>query len=356
MAKRKLCIGIDIGASAVKLCQLSKGNSGLMLDCFGLAPLPPETIVDGALMNTSHVVNAIQDLVTAHHIKQKQVALSISGHAVIIKKIALPQMSADELAESTLWEAEQFIPFDINDVRLDVQIVNPESTQKGQMDVVLVAAKKNYVTDYTSLILEAGLEPTICDVDAFAIENAFIHNYSLDNNESVALVNVGAQKTNINILTHGVSSFTHDLAAGGTHFTEELQRQLAVSREDAESLKQTPRDRHGNENESLMAPEVQRALEHVAELLTTDVQRAIDFYAATSAEKPPSRIYLSGGSARLTCLRRKLAARLDAQIIVMDPFRQINVASESKETINIVGPTATVAVGLAMRYPGDSWE
>ena len=320
---------------------------------FLIQKLPPEAIVDGALMNSPRIVEAIQELVAAHRIRNKQVALSVSGHSVIIKKIPLPQMSPEELQESIQWEAEQFIPFDIADVNLDVQIVNPASAQKGQMDVVLVAAKKDYINEYTSVVIEAGLEPMVCDVDAFAVENMYQANYDSSGDETVALVNIGASKTNINIIAHGISTFTRDLTIGGNTFTEEIQRQLQVSRDDAETLK-IGGDQTQGRAEAVVPQEVERALRQVAESVTTEIQRSIDFYSATSADPAPAKVYLTGGTARLQALSRALGARLGVAIEVADPFRQIQIAEGDRAFMQTIGPAAAVAVGLGTRFPGDA--
>jgi len=353
VARSKLCVGIDIGASSVKLCQLSPLKKGYVLERFGLVPLPSETIVDGALMNSARVVEAIQELLAVHKIKTRQAAIAVSGHSVIIKKIPLPQMTPDELAESIQWEAEQFIPFDIADVNLDVQIVNTESAQKGQMDVVLVAAKKDYINEYTSVVMEAGLEPTVCDVDAFAIENMYEANYEVDLNQTVALVNIGASKTNINIIARGISTFTRDLTIGGNTFTEEIQRQMQVSRDEAESLKVGGASPDGRA-EAVVPQEVERALRQVAENVTTEIQRSIDFYSATSADPSPAKVYLTGGTARLEALSRALGSRLGVPIEVANPFRLIQVPDHLRGTMQSIGPLAAVAVGLGLRYPGDA--
>lgn len=351
MAREKFCLGIDIGASAVKLCQLKKAKGQLRVEHFGHVPLPTETIVDGALMNSARVVDAIQELVASHRIKQKQVALSISGHSVIIKKIPLPMMSREELAESIQWEAEQFIPFDIADVYLDVQILNEASAQQGQMDVVLVAAKKDFVTEYTSVVMEAGLEPVICEVDAFAIENIFAENYDISPTQTVVLVNVGAAKSNINIIAGGVTSFTRDLTMGGNAFTEEIQKQLGVPFEEAEALKiGGSADRH---QDAVVPHEVQRALHMMSENLTNEVQRSIDFYSATSADPAPSHVYLAGGSAKLESLKKSLEARIGAAVSVLDPFRRLDISTQDQAYLQNIGPAASVAAGLGMRYLGD---
>ena len=351
MAREKNCIGIDIGASSVKLCQLRATKQGFALMSFGLVPLPSEAVVDGALMNSPRIVEAIQELVAAHKIKHKQVAISVSGHSVIIKKIPLPQMSREELEESIQWEAEQFIPFDIHDVNIDVQIVNPKSAQQGQMDVVLVAAKKDLVNEYTSVIAEAGLQPVICDVDAFAIQNMFEANYEVVAGQTVALVNVGASKTNINIVAGGIPSFTRDLTIGGNAFTEEIQKQMNLTFEEAEALKMGGRERR--DADVVIPADVERALQTVAENLTSEVQRSIDFYAATSADPPPSQIHLVGGTARLPALARAMEKRLGATIQISDPFRRIQVDAQNSDYLKSFGPAAGVAVGLALRYGGD---
>jgi type IV pilus assembly protein PilM len=354
---RKLCVGIDIGASSVKLCQLARVKKSYNLERFGVVSLPSETIVDGALMNSARVVEAIQELVSAHRIRTKQAAIAISGHSVIIKKIPLPQMTREELEDQIQWEAEQFIPFDINDVNLDVQIVNAESVQKGQMDVVLVAAKKDYVNEYTSVVIEAGLEPVVCDIDAFAVQNMLEANYTLSPEQTVALVNIGAAKSNINIIAHGISSFTRDLTVGGNTFTEEIQKQLSVTREEAEALKLGGNSQAGTavtQVDMVVPQEVERAMQQVAESVTTEIQRSIDFYVATSADPAPAAIYVSGGTARLAPLMRAIETRMGVQVLVADPFRQLQVADGDRDYVRSVGPAAAVAVGLALRSPGDA--
>src|SRR5437588_9884605 len=211
MAKSKLALGLDIGSSSVKLVQLKEaGKRGYTLDAFGVAPLPPEAIVDGALMNSTAIVEGIRQLVSQFKLKNREVAIGVSGHSVIIKKISMPRMTRDELEESIQWEAEQYIPFDVKDVNIDVQILTPPDvdTGTGQMDVLLVAAKKDMINDYTSVVSEAGLSPVVVDVDAFAVQNSFEVNYEPPRNETVELVNAGAAGRNINVWARSMTSFT----------------------------------------------------------------------------------------------------------------------------------------------------
>jgi type IV pilus assembly protein PilM len=236
MAKGKLAVGLDIGSSSVKVILLKehrrRGHLGYALQSFGMKPLPPEAIVDGALMNSTAIVQAIQELMAELRVKQREVAIGVSGHSVIIKKIAMPRMSQEELEESIQWEAEQYIPFDVKDVNIDTQILAQEANDAtGQMDVLLVAAKKDMINDYTTVVSEAGLSPVVVDVDAFAVQNMFDVNYEAPTSDTVVLINAGASVININIVSRGVTTFTRDVTIGGNQFTEEIQKQLNVSYE-----------------------------------------------------------------------------------------------------------------------------
>src|SRR5512144_729963 len=192
MAKAKLALGLDIGSSGVKLVQLKevrrRGATAYQLQAFGSKPLPPEAIVDGALMNSTAIVQAMQELIAELRVKQKEVAIGVSGHSVIIKKIQMPRMSQEELEESIQWEAEQYIPFDVKDVNIDTQILDAGGNDAtGQMDVLLVAAKKDMINDYTTVVSESGLQPVVVDVDAFAVQNSFEVNYDIPRNETIVL-------------------------------------------------------------------------------------------------------------------------------------------------------------------------
>jgi len=354
MAREKLCVGLDIGTSSVKMCQLKSTKRGLVLHRFGHAPLPADTIVDGSVMNSARVVDAVMELFGAQRIRNRQVAISVAGHAVIIKKLPMPRMSREELAGSIQWEAKQFIKFDMSDVHFDFQIVESTTTQHGQMDVVLVAAKKDFVSEYTAVVAEAGLEPTVCDVDVFALETMFAANYDVSANQTVVLVNVGAAMSNINIIARGVSGFTRDVPMGGNDFNKEVQKQLNVSYDEAEALKLGGTSGQVAAGNAMVPEEVERALQMVAEGITNEVQRSIDFYAATAADPPPERIYLSGGSARLPALRQSLQRRIDVPVEVINPFRQIDTSGHDATYLGSIAPAAAVAVGLAMRYPGDA--
>jgi type IV pilus assembly protein PilM len=351
MGKSKLALGLDIGSSSVKLVQLKEKKGGYQLAGFGSAPLPPEAIVDGALMNSSAIVEAIQGLLSEQRVKAKDVAIGVRGHSVIIKKIQMPRMSQEELDESIQWEAEQYIPFDVKDVNIDTQILTPDGDAAGQMDVLLVAAKKDMINDYTAVCAEAGLQVTVVDVDAFAVQNAFEKNYEVPGGETVVLVNVGAAVSNINVLANGTTTFTRDVTMGGNAFTEEIQKQLNVSYEEAEALKIGGQ----GETDAVVPQEVERVIQGVAEQMAGEIQRSLDFYAATAADHRVSRILLSGGTARLPALVKAIEQRAAVTVEVLNPFRNIDVDHKRFDPALIANASAAaaVAVGLALRRQGD---
>ena len=349
----KNCVGLDIGSSSIKALQLKQTKRGLQLENFGIEPLPPQTIVDGTIMNQGAVVEAIRALVKKLRLRQREVAIAIAGHSVIIKKIAVPRMSPEELEEQIPWEAEHHIPFAKDDVEIDHQVINPQNAQ-GQMELLLVAAKKEVVGDYAAVAREASLLPVVVDVAAFTLQNAFEANYTVAQNETAALVNVGAAISNINIIAGGASVFTRDVTIGGNAFTEEIQKQLGVAYEEAEAYKVG--GAAGAEAHEVLPHEVERILEQVGQSMAGEFQRSLDFFLATAADAAITRIYLAGGTARAPALQRAIEERSRLPVEVLDPFRRIFI-DENRFEMSFVrshAPEAVVGVGLALRQQGDA--
>jgi len=342
-------IGIDIGSSSVKLVQLKDARGGYHLAGFGMTMLPPEAIVDHAIMDPGAVIGAIRELVESHKVKTKNVATSISGHSVIIRKILMPVMTEEELESTIQWEAEQYIPFEISEVNLDFQILGPDAHDPSQMNVILVAAKKDFVNDYAALFRECGLNPVVMDVDCFAVANVFEAGYGVAEHESVALIDLGASFINVNIVKGGVSVFTRDIQVGGNMYNEELQKRLGLSSDDAETAKL------GGEIGAAPADAVAALIADVTEALSTDIQRSLDFFSASSADERPRKVYITGGVSRVPSIRTSLAQRLGAEVQLIDPWRQVSFSQKSfdPQYLQAVGPLFTVAVGLAMRRVGD---
>jgi type IV pilus assembly protein PilM len=279
------------------------------------------------------------------------VATSLSGSAVIVKKIGLPIMTDKELAESIRWEAEQHIPFAIEDVHLDYQVVGPpaRTASNATMEVLLVAAKKEQVSSYASVIAQAGRVPVIVDIDAFALQNAYELNYPPLPDAVVALVNVGASASNINILSNGRSLFSRDISIGGNAYTEAIQRELNLSFERAEEVKR------GRSEAGAQARELRPALDAITHTRLLELQRTFDFFKHTTSCERIDRIVLSGGVALADGWAQALEDRFAVPVEIFDPFR--NIAFEERvlelEDLEHLAPTAAVAVGLALRRVGD---
>jgi type IV pilus assembly protein PilM len=349
--KTKTLVGLDIGSSAVKAVELKASGKAFRVAAFGTEPVPPDSIVDGAILDAGAVANAIRRVFDGNKaFKAKDVCASLSGNAVIVKKITLPVMTQSELDESIQWEAEQYIPFDVQDVNLDYQILDAGTgpTSQGGMEVLLVAAKKEKIGDYTGVIAQAGRTPVIVDVDAFALQNAYEANYGLEAGEVVMLVNAGASAININILQGDQSVFTRDISIGGNTYTEAVQKELNLSFEIAEQVKK------GIPVDGATFQEARPVLHAVTENVLLEIQKTLDFFKATAASEQIDRIMLSGGASRVDNFRETLQERFSAPVEAFDPFR--TVAWDPKALAadaSGVAATAAVAVGLALRRVGD---
>lgn len=344
--------GLDIGSSAIKLVQIKETKGAYALQKFGMKPLEAEVIVDGTVMNPGRVIATIKELVQEHSVKLKNVAMSISGHSVIVKKINLPPMPESELESQVKLAAEQYIPFDINEVNLDFYLLNPnEMTEEGetQSSVLLVAAKKDKVSEFTELVIGAGLTPVILDVDAFAIENMYGVNYDVNPEQVTTLVNIGASVMNVNILKAGTSVFTRDISVGGNRYTEAIQREMGMSFEKAETSK---RRAQGNRSEE---EDVTSAIEGVNAELSSEIARTIDYFKTSALDVEVDRIVMCGGCAKVEGLVQQLSDRMGVTVEIANPFSRIDTtgADVDQEMLSELGPQASVGVGLALRFIGD---
>jgi type IV pilus assembly protein PilM len=344
-------IGLDIGSNTIKLLQLKSTKKGYVLEKFGIKTIDPELIVDGAVMDAGRVVDVLKDLLREQAVKAKDVVISVSGHSVIVKKISVPPMTEEELSESIKWEAEQYIPFDVNDVNLDFHILPSSDTPDGKdaMTVVLAAVKKDRLSEYTALVTEAGLNPVVVDVDAFTLENVYGTAYGSTGSEVVALVNIGASVMNIHIVKGGNFWFTRDISTGGNRYTETIQRDLNLSYEAAERAKR------GEAVEGVNPDALAEVINTMNGELAAEIGRSFDYFRSTSTQETIDRVLLSGGTAKLPGLAPFLSERLGVPVELLDPFRQIRVNPKtvSPDLIAEVGPQATVVVGLAIRRPND---
>ena len=346
--KPKSVVGLDIGSSSVKAVELRVSGNGFRVVAIATEPIPPDSIVDGAIIDGVAVAEAIRRLFAHKGFHTKEVAASLSGSAVIVKRISLPVMLESELAESIYWEAEQYIPFDIQDVSLDYQVLDSGTNGggKAQMDVLLVAAKKEKIADYTNVIAQAGRHVVVVDVDAFALQNAYEANYG-SGKSVVALLNAGASATNINIVSNGQSLFTRDVALGGNAYTEAVQRELNLPFDAAEMAKKgMPVDGHTFDD-------VRPVLHAVTENVLVEIQKTFDFFNATAAMDRIDRIALSGGASATDGFAESLAERFAIPVDYFNPFRQVAFDAPPPGGVGDLAATAAVAVGLALRKAGD---
>jgi type IV pilus assembly protein PilM len=348
--RAKTLVGLDIGSSAVKAIELKASGKTYKVTAFGAESIPPDSIVDGAIIDGAAVADAIKRLFESRRIQTSDVAASLSGNAVIVKKITLPVMTEAELAESIYWEAEQYIPFDIQDVNLDYQILDKHTEGgKGSMDVLLVAAKKEKIADYTGVIAQAGRSAVVVDVDAFALQNAYEVNYGIEPGAVVVLLNAGASATNINILNGDQSVFTRDISLGGNAYTEALQKELNLPFDLADQLKR------GMAVDGVTFEDARPVLRAVSENVMLEIQKTFDFFKATASSDRIDHIMLSGGASRAEGFNEMLSERFEAPIEALDPFKRVSFDAKKfqVESAADVAPTAAVAVGLALRRVGD---
>ncbi len=349
--RSKAVVGLDIGSSAVKAVELRPAGKGYRVAAFGSEPVPADAIVDGAIIDGVAVAESIRRVFDNKAFTSADVCASLSGSAVIVKKIALPVMTESELGESIYWEAEQYIPFDVQDVNLDYQILDPGTgpDSRGSMEVLLVAAKKEKIGDYTSVIAQAGRNPVIVDVDAFALQNAFEANYlGIDPRQVVVLLNAGASAINVNILQNAQSVFTRDISMGGNAYTEAVQKELDLPFEAAEQLKK------GIPVDGATFEEARPVLHAVTENVLLEIQKTFDFFKGTASSEHIDRIMLSGGASRVDGFRATLHQRFGAPVEDFDPFRTVGwdgkkLGGDARDH----AATAAVAVGLALRKVSD---
>lgn len=340
---KKAVVGLDIGSYSIKGILLDETKSGLVLKTLGLVNLPPEAIIEGEILEKEVVVGAIKNLLKSLKVKVKGVSTSISGYSVIIKKISLPTATREELAENIEVEAEQFIPFDISEVNVDFQILGQADDDDDQMEVILVAAKKDIIDSHVDVLVEAGLKPTIIDVDVFALENAFSTSYP-NVSDTVALIDIGANKININVLKGGSSLFTKDAAMGGARITEEIQDRFDVNYKTAEAIKL-------GATEAPDPEAVREIVERAVENWAAEVKRTIDLLAATYPSEDLKEIYLSGGSCRIQGLDQYIAQEMGVPVHFLNPFNGIGIDQKKFDPayIEYIAPQTAICLGLALR-------
>ena len=335
--------GLDIGSSAVKVVQLRESGTTYRLAALGAASLPPDVIADGTIKDPPTVVDAIRSAVAKAGVKATDTAIAICGRELIIKKVQIPQVPAKEVHDVVQLEAEHHIPFAIEEVFLDYHSVGQHD---GVMDLILVAVKKSKVLEYAAVVEEAGLVPAIVDVDSFALGNQFELNYPDERNEAVALIDIGASIMKTNVVRGGSTIFARDIPFGGNNYTQAIAQQLRIPFEQAEAAKL-------GRDVGVRWEAVVPALEAVSRELSLEVQRTFDYFASTAESERISKIVLAGGCAQLPGLNDYLSSNWGIPVELAKPFERIEVDPAYAEEVASAGTSLAVAVGLALRRPGD---
>ncbi len=349
--EKKTLLGLDIGSHSIKMVDLEKTRGKYELKSLGLGMVPAECIVDKDIMDSETVVETIKNLRDDLKVRVRGAATAVSGHSVIVKKAELPIMTHAELEQTLMVEAEQYIPFDINDVYLDFYILGESLERSDMMDVLFVASKKEMVDDYASAIRNAGLKPMVVDVDVFALETMYQVNYPDAPESIVAMVDVGASMININILKDGTSVFARDISMGGRQLTERIQREFGVSFERGENIK------HGANIEGIDLERINYIFKMACETFVQEIRRTIDFFLSTMVNENIERIYMSGGAARTPGLISLMKKQMEIPVELINPFNAIswNEKMFDPAYMAYIAPQMAVAVGLALRRADYKW-
>ena len=346
--KKDHLIGLDIGSGSIKAAEIVETKHGGTLKNFGIIDIAHGAIEEGTINNPETVAESLRQLFKSSGFNENNVAVSIGGYSVIVKKIVVQTMAEEQLQETIHFEAEQYIPFDISDVNLDFQILGESESNPNQMNVFLVAAKKEMLDDYINLMNLAGLNPCIIDVESFALQNSFEASYDAQN-QDVALIDIGASKTSLNILKNAASVFMRDVSLGCGQINQKIMSLIECSFEEAEQLK------YGNTPDKLSPDDLKGIVSSVVADWCTEIRRALDFFYSTYPDDQIKRIILSGGGANIAEFRKLLATEASTEVEIINPFQNFHIENKKLDDafIKQVAPQAAICMGLAMRKVGD---
>lgn len=348
---KKQVVGLDIGSSSLKLAEVLDSADGYLLNRFSQIALPRGIIVDGQLADQAGLTEKVKELFKNSGCSKKAIVTSLSGHSVIVKKVNFSTMEEEELRELIRDEAAKYLPFDnMDDINFDFQILGASEYNPNQMDVLIVAAKKEVVNSYVDALTDAGLSVAIMDVDSFALETMFEENYDYQENEMVVLVNIGASITNIGVIRGATSVFTRDFTLGGNAVTEAIQERFGLTFEEAEKIKSGEISFDDSARRDVMA-----SLLSFAEPLILEIERSIEYFQSSYGGVSIKKILLSGGGANLPGLAGELYQRINIETEIINPFRKIaiNTKNLDPEAMGRAAQVAAVGVGLALRRIGD---
>jgi type IV pilus assembly protein PilM len=344
LGEDKKVVGVDIGSSSVKLVGLSRYRKGYHLESIGIAPLPKDAVIDGEIFNIGAVSNVLRDIVNASKIKGASAFTGVFGTGVIVKRIKVPIMPKDELEHHIRWEAEQYVPFDIDEVNLDYDVITPNYKKTGKMDVVIAAAKKDLVSSYSAAIYDSGLVAEGVDIGTLALYEMYKENYGVSKEEASIILDVGSSRSVLSVVERDKSVFVREIELAGDYLTQKIQEVLGITFEEGESLKVSGED-------GSLPPEVEKILLTELKKLGVEVRKTIDLYLATSSEMPVGEISVVGGSSKLLGMTKILESVTGIPVDVVNPLKNI-AFNENIFPVTYLAQIASffgVSVGLAIR-------
>ncbi len=344
LKKNKSTVGLDVGASSIKLVKLDRHKDGLAVSAMGIRELPPEAIVADEVKDREAVIFNIQSLVDQIDPKIKDVVISISGFGVITDKFMIDKKSGSEAEQAILFEAEQRSPFDVEDVTLDHHVIKvDEETRKAE--ILLVAARNEFLNSYVELIMDAGLQPVVVDIDAFATLNAYEYNYEIDPNRITVLVNLGYDVTNILYLSEGLYHSTRDISSGTREIYNAIQKEFRLNAELAnKALK-------GEMKDSIDQDMLKATIISASDELVSGLELAFSYFKTQAKVEKIDWMVLSGGGALVPYLPEFLQSKLNVPLEILNPLRNIDFDPDMFHYLSPekIAPLLTVPIGLAMR-------
>lgn len=344
----KKVIGLDIGTSSIKIAELDVGRNSVQLVSFGFAPTPSNTLNSGEVVDSGSLSQAIRLLVAEMKSKRKYVATGMWGTAVIVKKITVPKIDKKLIGEQIKWEAEQYIPFDINNISLDYQIINSASAGET-IDILLIAAQNELVAQYIQTVQGAGLQVGVLDVSGFALANIFEFNYGKIPNQSVAILNIGAGITNFVVVHSGEVIFSRDVPVGGFNYTNEIHKEMGITLQEAESLKISAMA------QGPVPDEVHSIISATNDLVTEEIRNSFEFFSGSNSGYQISRCFVTGGASVAPGLIEQISRATTVASDLMNPFNKVRPSKQFNQSyLHQIAPFAAISMGLGLRKPGDS--
>lgn len=344
---KKKIVGVDIGTSTIKLVELDVGRSGASLASFAITPTPPQSFASGDILSAQAVGETIQQLMSQVKSKRKSGACGLGGSSVIVKRISIPKMDENLISEQIRWEAEQYVPYDINEVNLGYEIIR-KSANSESIDLLLIAAVQAHVFKYAEAMHLGGLSCDVVDVNGFALANCFKKNYGEMQGQTVALLNIGATATNMVVLENSEIVFSRDIAVGGMTYSQDLQKGLNMSLEEAEAIKLSV-------SSGKAAPqEASGLIDSTHEAVVEEIKSSFDFFLNTTKSQTVNRCFVTGGGSKTKGLIERIAQVAPCERF--DPFFNIkyNPKAFSADYIEQIRDFSAVALGLGLRIPGDA--